>query len=153
MAASSEWTTWDGTISVEVPPDWYAKESITMLEPAGRANLIFSSEPISSEIDGRKYAEAQQDLLREEFPGWTPLGDLEPYPMAGLEEHGWLRDFAWEPSEGRRIRQIQIYGAYQGRGWTATATAEIDDFATLEEILLEAMSLLVVRRSSRSESA
>ena len=44
------------TISALKPPEWFGKESITLLAPDGRANVIASSEPLAEEIDIDRYA-------------------------------------------------------------------------------------------------
>jgi hypothetical protein len=149
---SSAWTPWVGGLAAEVPPNWLFKESLTLLAPEGQANIIFSSEPLGEGMTAREYAEAQQDLLRKEFPGWEPRGGLEAFPITGLDEVGWTRDFTWEPPGRERVRQVQIYGVQGARGWTATATADPDVFLQLEGDLLSALERLSVRQG-RSQAA
>lgn len=139
---SSGWTPWVAGLAADIPPSWSYKESLTLLAPEWQANIIFSSEPLTKEFTSKEYAEEQQEVLRREFPGWEPRGDLKSHSIAGLDEIGWIRDFTWEPPDRPRVRQVQIYGVQGSRGWTATATAEADAFLEREAELLDALERL-----------
>jgi hypothetical protein len=65
-----------------IPDDWYWKESLTILAPEGKANIILSSEPLDDAIDLDRYTRVQGELLVEEFPGYRPIA-LEPMRMMG----------------------------------------------------------------------
>jgi hypothetical protein len=115
-------------ITAPLPDGWFFKESITLLAPDGRANVIASSEPLSPEIDLARYAGVQGELLRTEFSGYRELA-LE-VTKAYKEYEGILRTFEWSPDEkpGEPVRQIQLYCVINGRGYTATATAPLSEF-------------------------
>ena len=125
------------------PPGWIHKESITLLHPEGVANVIFSSEPVSQEIDSESYASMQGDLLWKEFPGYGEL-DFESFVLAGVGS-GFKRTFSWVPPDGIPVTQFQIYAVRDGRGYTATATAPSSQFYTMDQILLHALTNLAVR--------
>ncbi len=107
-------------ITSVAPDGWFIKESITLLEPNGRANVIASSEPLDTSIDSRLYAEAQGDQLRKEFKGYIET-IFEPTEVWNGRQ-GYMRRFQWEPEDSVPVTQIQIYFAENGRGYTATAT-------------------------------
>lgn len=125
------------------PPGWLHKESITLLHPLGFANIIFSSEPVSREMDSESYATTQGDLLRKEFPGYHEL-EFQDFDLVGVGS-GFKRMFSWVPPDGVPVTQVQIYAVRDGRGYTATATAPSDQFYTIDQILLHALRNLSVR--------
>jgi len=120
-----------------VPDRWVAKESIQMLAPDYRANVIASGEPLGSDMDLDAYAEAQGRLLKEFFPGYTEH-ELRSAKMFGGRDV-LLRRFEWTAPPDVRVAQIQVYFVEAGRGFTATATVEekrLEDFqSSLTEIL------------------
>ena len=107
-------------LSAAMPDGWLAKESITLLDPRGQANVIASSEPLDPSIDTARYAEIQSGLLEKEFPGYRQLSYSRTELFGG--RYGYERRFEWTPSEGQRVTQIQAYYAENGRGYTMTAT-------------------------------
>lgn len=109
------------TLSVDVPDDWYTKESITLLAPDGQANVIVSSEPLEDHLDTGDYAAIQRELLYAEFPEFTPISPLQEFTVQS-GQLGLLWEFAWRPPDGVRVFQHQFYFARGGQGWTATAT-------------------------------
>lgn len=126
-------TTFSPTLTAELPEGWAAKESITVLEPEARANVIASSEPVPADLDAEGYASAQGTLLRTEFPGYNELA-YEPMRVFGGRQ-GFVRQFEWTPEDGTAVCQIQLYFAQAGRGYTATATAPVRDFPRFEQRL------------------
>lgn len=126
------------TISAVKPLDWYVKESATYFAPDGRANVIVSCEPLQPEADSRTYAEAQGELLREEFPQYSEQS-FAPRTVFG-DRAGFVRRFDWHPDDGEAVAQIQLYYAADGRGWTATATASVEDFAECELDLVKLLN-------------
>jgi hypothetical protein len=121
------------TISAPLPEDWFAKEEITLLAPDGQANVIASSEPLDSEIDSERYASAQSELLKKEFPGFHEFA-FEPTEVFG-GKHGYIRRFEWLPPDNVAVTQIQIYYAEAGRGYAATTTTPSDKFEEYEPAL------------------
>jgi hypothetical protein len=130
------------TISGPLPEGWFPKESITFLEPEGRANVIASSEPLDASIDTNRYAEVQGNLLRTEFPGYHEM-TFEPMTMFG-DRSGFLRRFQWTPPDGVPVTQVQLYYAEDGRGYTATATSPAGEFAQHEPKLIEILEGLLI---------
>jgi hypothetical protein len=130
-------------ISCLLPDGWFAKESITLLEPNGQANVIASSEPLGADIDTKHYAEVQGDLLRKDFPGYTETV-FEPVEVWGGRQ-GYLRRFQWEPPDGVPVTQIQIYYAENGRGYTATATVPSEKKERLELQLRLILGNLIIQ--------
>jgi hypothetical protein len=122
------------TISVPLPEGWFPKESITLLEPTGRANVIASSEPLEPGMNAQTYAELQGNLLRTEFPEYDEF-TFEPMTVFGGRD-GFLRRFEWTPPDGVPITQIQVYYAENGRGYTATATSPTQEFAKHEQSII-----------------
>lgn len=116
-----------------LPDGWFAKESITLLAPDGRANVIASSEPLDPSITAQRYAEVQGDVLNKEFPAYRELGFRPTLVLGGRP--GYLRQFEWTPEDGEPVTQIQLYYAANGRGYTATATTPSSDFRRLEHQL------------------
>lgn len=110
-------------IGVGVPDGWHAKESLTVLEPNGRANMIVSSEPIDALLDVERYVAIQGELLDRQFTGYYEES-LEPAEVFGGRS-GYIRRFGWSPPDGVPVRQIQVYAVEDGRGFTATATAPL----------------------------
>jgi hypothetical protein len=137
-----------GTVSPQIltilPPDWFYKESITILAPDGGANVIASSEPISRDLDTDSYARVQGDLLKKEFPGYLELS-FEPTELLGGP--GWLRVFEWNPPDGSPVSQMQVYGVKDGRGFTATATTTLDRYGDFEIVFRDVLQGLSLRRS------
>lgn len=117
-------------LTAPLPEGWFAKESITLLAPDGKANVIASSEPLDQGIDTQRYAEVQGELLRKEFPGYREFA-FEPTKMLG-DRQGYIRRFEWTPPDGVAVTQIQLYYAENGRGYTATATTPTTDFERFE---------------------
>ena len=103
-AASSAPTTsarFAASITVPLPPGWFAKESFTVLAPDGQANVIASSEPLDPSIDTARYAEVQRGLLEKEFPDYHEIGSGE-ITLAGGVAAQW-REFGWQPPDGVRV--------------------------------------------------
>jgi hypothetical protein len=117
-------------LQLPLPEGWFAKESLTLLEPNGQGNVIASSEPLDDTIDARQYADVQGELLRNEFPGYVEH-EFEPARVFGGRP-GWRRHFSWTPPDSERVTQIQAYYAAAGRGYTATATTPSSSFESLE---------------------
>ena len=123
--------------------DWIAKESITLISPDSRANVIASSEPIDEGISTQQYAESQGYLIKKEFPGYQEFEFTPTQVLGGRPVY--IRYFRWNPPDSDPITQIQLYYVENARGYTATATARSDDFEEfetqlrriLEELLLE----------------
>jgi hypothetical protein len=135
-------TQFDPTLSAVMPTDWFVKESITLLHPKGRANVIASSEPLDAQIDTEKYAGVQGDVLEAEFNGYEELA-FEPKRIFGGRE-GLMRRFSWAPEDGVPVTQIQLYYAEAGRGYTATATVPSSAFSELELQLMDILEGLSV---------
>lgn len=102
--------------------------------------MIFSSEPVDPEIDSAGYAELQKENLSQEFPGYRQIA-WEPMRMLGGRE-GRLNRFEWQPTDGPRVTQIQIYYVEGERGYTATATAYAEDFPHQSRVLTEILDRL-----------
>jgi hypothetical protein len=140
-----EWVTVTTGLAGSVPSSWTHKEQVSFVAGDGRANVIFSSEPLAATVDAKEYAETQQSLLESEFPGFIGRGQLEPFAIDGIEASGWFREFSWRPPDGEPVSQMQIYGARVGRGWTATATAHTADFEEFRQVFLDILRNLAVR--------
>jgi hypothetical protein len=130
------------TIHVQAPDGWLAKESITLLEPSGGANVIASSEPLDTSATSETYAAQQGDLLNDEFPGYRELS-FEPTELFGGRS-GFVRKFEWLPEAGEQVTQFQLYYAKQGRGYTATATTPSRTLPQFETALLSILNALAL---------
>jgi hypothetical protein len=132
----------EGALGGLVPIGWQARESITLTEPGGAANVIASGEPIDDGIDAERYASVQGDQLRAQMPGFEerefgPASDF-------LGRPGFRRVFGWTPPDGVEVTQIQMYAVADGRGYTATATApasNFEAFAGTFHVMLSSLSL------------
>ena len=91
------------------------------------------------------YAMSQGELLRKEFCSFTEL-DFSGFELKGVGG-GFKRKFTWEPPDGIRVTQLQIYAVLDGRGYTATATTASAQFDTLVMVLLDTLYSLGVNRS------
>jgi hypothetical protein len=132
-------------ISLEIPDGWFWKESFDLLAPEGNANIIASTEPLDPEITLDKFVQAQGDLLSTEFPGFHEF-KLERARIRGVLE-AMLREFAWNPPDGERVRQLQLYAVRDGRSITATGTTPESAWeANGEQLLGTMLSLLVEPR-------
>jgi hypothetical protein len=127
----------DAPVRIGEPPDgWCAKWSVTVQSPTGDANVIVSSEPLDPTIDSKDYADAQGELLEDEFPGY----DEESFERAtAFGMPGYLREFRWTPEDGDPVRQLQSYAADDGTGYVATGTALARDFDDLRDDMVEIM--------------
>jgi hypothetical protein len=127
-------------LTAAIPPEWFAKESTTLLAPDGQANVIASAEPLDPTVDSERYAAVQGDLLREDFP------DYEEKEFAAVTifggRSGYMRSFEWTPPDGVRVAQIQLYYAENGRGYTATATTPLENFPKRELLLRQLLLAL-----------
>ncbi len=130
------------TLTVEVPPEWFFKESITILAPDGQANVIASTEPLDDSIDVETYAQVQGDLLRKEFPGYRETTFTE-IGIMGVPGPVYFREFAWTPPDGVEVSQMQIYAVHKGRGITATATTPTSSYARFRDVMGEIILSLV----------
>ena len=129
-------------LSADLPKDWFAKDSVTLLAPDGGANIIASSEPLDESIDAHQYANIQGDLLRKEFPGYQEFTFQPTEVMGGYQ--GYVRRFEWTPPDGVPVTQIQLYYAEKGRGYTATATtpsAQYERFELQLRIILDSLMI------------
>jgi tetratricopeptide (TPR) repeat protein len=124
-----------------LPDEWLLKESVTLLAPDGRANVIVSSEPLDPSIDTADYADLQGRLLRAEFPGFTEHEVSETPVLGGA--FGVRRLLSWTPPDADPVTQIQVYLVRGGRGYTATATASTEDFHAVELQLRQVLDALV----------
>ncbi|MBC9820541.1 DcrB-related protein [Terrabacter sp. MAHUQ-38] len=124
-------------VSVAAPAGWLSKQSWTVFAPGGQANVIASSEPIAPQLDTEQYAQAQGDLLWREFPQFHEhsLEQISLGPRRAL-----LRDFEWWPPDGVKVRQLQVYLAVSGQGFTATATTPASNFPHVEQVLRATLS-------------
>lgn len=114
-----------------VPDRWLAKESLTVMDPNGQANVIVSSEPLASDVDAERYATIQGDLLDREFAGYYEESFEETRVFGGRD--GYIRRFGWQPPDGVPVRQIQVYAVEEGRGFTATATTPLANVERFQE--------------------
>jgi tetratricopeptide (TPR) repeat protein len=129
-------------LSAEMPPEWVPKESLTLLAPDRSANVIASSEPIAEGLTTQEYADAQGQVLEEEFKGYEQVS-LESMTTLGGRE-GLLRTFAWTPDDGSPVTQMQLYFAKDGNGFTATATTSSESFPRLALQLRQILAGLVL---------
>ena len=127
-------------ISMGIPTGWYAKESLTVVDAHGQANVIVSSEPLDPSIDSARYAAVQGELLDREFVGYYEESFEAATVFGGRS--GFIRRFGWTPSDGVPVRQIQVYVAEEGRGFTATATTPLTSVARFETIFTEVIGSL-----------
>lgn len=130
-----------GRLRLPLPEGWWGKESLTLVAPDGRANVIASLEPVPPDVDSKRYAETIGDQMTlTEFPGLRILR-FEPTKLMGDRVEGYLRVFEWDPpEEPHSVIQIQIYHAANGSGLTATATAPDADYDRYEAQLLTVLA-------------
>ena len=131
------------SIQLEMPEGWFYKESHTVLDPDGRANVIVSSEPLDETTSIAEYTDTQGDLLRE-FPGFTQIG-FEEIDIDGIPGEAWLREFSWTPEQRSAVTQLQVYAVLDGRGYTATATTPSTDMAEFRRVLTGVLYSIVVK--------
>ncbi len=105
--------------------------------------MIVSAAPVMEPIDTSGYVEQMTGRLQQEFPAYTEM-QLEEMDVFG-ENNGWFRRFEWEPEHGRRITQLQVYLVFEGYVYTATATAESQDFAQYQAELVKMLTSLKLR--------
>jgi len=125
------WTSRTGRLIGVAPASWAFKESVTFIAPSGDANVIASSEPLGPDIDLARYVDVQGALLEDEFPGYLQLS-LEAIEVFGTS--GMLRVFEWSPPDSRPVGQMQVYAVLDQRGFTATATATLENFNKYESV-------------------
>jgi tetratricopeptide (TPR) repeat protein len=137
----------ESTISIGQPPDWAAKESVTLSDPSGRANVIVSIEPVPVGTTSQEYADAIGEQFREEeFAEFHELAVTETELTDGGSAI--LRRFSWTPSESAPVTQMQLYRVDGARGLTATATTSSASFSAIE-LELEQVLLSVAVGSTR----
>lgn len=129
-------------LNAPLPAGWFFKESITVLEPSGQANVIVSSEPLDPAVDTATYTQLQGELLVREFPRYHEV-NFRPVRWLG-GRRAFLRHFTWTPPDGVPVTQIQAYWAGEGRGFTATATSPSTTFLHLEDILRDVVMGVVL---------
>jgi hypothetical protein len=129
------------TLSAAVPDQWFVKESMTLLEQNGQANVIFSSEPLD-DFDTSRYAETQRNLLQQEFPGYKEVA-FEPMLLFGGRD-GLIHRFEWSPPDGVPVTQIQVYFSTGQRGFTATATVPTKSVEDFEQTLMDVLEALLI---------
>ncbi len=132
-------------LGAKIPPGWLWKESLSLLAEDGSANVIFSSEPLDTDVTLDRYVEAQGGQLAE-FEGYREIAVEETRTMGG--RRGVLRRFEWSPPDGNPVTQIQIYCVENLRGYTATATTTTVGFKTVEPALVEILESLILDWSS-----
>ncbi len=126
-----------------LPEGWFAKESITLLEPDGEANVIASIESVPPSIDAQQYAETQGVLLQEEFPGYREF-EFSPAEVFGGYP-GFVRRYGWKPEDSEEpVMQIQLYYVETGLGYVATATAPAAKFERLQSLFWEVLNGLAL---------
>jgi predicted GNAT family acetyltransferase len=138
-----------GRLSATIPQGWMWKESITLLDSDGDANVIFSSEPVAKELDSIHYADAQAKALAESFPGYHELAFEQMRMLQGRD--GFMRRFEWQPEDGRKVTQIQLYYVENRRGYTATATSPTAVFAGQSQTLVQVLESLRLDEAGASE--
>lgn len=130
--------TFQPRITALVPERWVVKETIQLLAPDLRANVIASGEPLEPDMDLQSYADAQGQLLKEFFPSYTEH-ELSSAKMFGGRDV-LLRRFEWIAPVDMRVAQVQIYYVEGGRGFTATATVEEGRLEQFQSSLAEIMA-------------
>ncbi len=135
-----------GELAASIPPDWYWKESITLLAGDGEANVIFSSEPIDPGLGLEEYAMSQGKVLAENFPAYREIA-FEPMTMMGGRP-GRLRRFEWRPPDKPPMTQIQLYCVEGDRGYSATATTPTAHIQAAEPVLVGILERLTVERAA-----
>jgi hypothetical protein len=128
-------------ISFVLPEAWQFKEQVTLAStPTSpeqpRANLIVSSEPLQSELTTESYAESMATQAEREFPAYREIS-LEPMQVLGGD--ALLRRYEWEPEQGQKVTQLQVYLVSGDRMYTATATAETEDYEGWRNELMTAL--------------
>jgi tetratricopeptide (TPR) repeat protein len=129
----------DSQLSIARPPGWGVKESVTLLEPSGQANVIVSTEPVPPGTTTEDYARANEEQMDQgDFPGYRQFSREETEFANGGPAI--VRRFEWTPPDGATVTQIQLYHVDGDRGLTATGTttsASYDDLELdLEQLLL-----------------
>jgi tetratricopeptide (TPR) repeat protein len=138
------------TLSAGIPTGWSVKESLTLLAPDGQANVIASSEPLDPSMTTTEYADIQGEVLQKEFPGYREHGRHVSQVLGRGE--GIIRQFSWDPPDGDRVMQLQLYFVEMGRGYTATATTPNSSFSALEIQLSEVLASLIIRRATPTQT-
>jgi hypothetical protein len=128
-------------LGAALPHGWVHKESLTLLDTDGQANVVFSSEPVAEDIDTEKYAGIQGSLLGDEFPGYEEFV-FETTRLSGHE--AFYRRFQWAPPGGEPVTQIQTYLVIDGRGYTATATSLSTNFHDFDDLFGDVLERLSI---------
>lgn len=140
--------TTEPTISLPMPEDWVYKESVTLLAPDGRGNVIASSEPVPDDLDTSGYALLQGQMLASELSGYEELSVEKLSLRSGVD--GLLRRLRWQPDDVAPVDQLQLYCVVGERGYTVTATAPTDDFERYRSMFGEIIEGLAIRPVARS---
>lgn len=128
-----------------LPPGWHYKQTTTLLEPTGLANLIASTEPLHVDsITTEDYAATQRHLLGREFSGFRELGSGH-VTLAGGIIAAWLQ-FSWTPPDGVPVSQLQMYVVHGGRGYTATGTSASTNWHRFERQFQQVLEDMIVTR-------
>jgi hypothetical protein len=127
-----------GWLSAPILDGWTF--NLRLQDANGAMNVIFSSEYTPEEVDSKGYSEQQGKLLATEFRDYREF-TYEVMSVFG-DHDGYLRAFEWSPEEGPPVRQIQLYHASNGRGYTATATTRRENYTENERHLVSVLRRL-----------
>ena len=130
---------------MDVPHDWVVKESVTISEPSGAANIIVSRSSNTSEGSLEDLIREQQIAYQNEFPQYLPIGTEEHFILPGVHEPAVLVEYTFSVEDGRRIWQTQINAIGNGLIYTGTATTTMDGQGyALRAVLFAALTSIVV---------
>ena len=128
------------------PLGWGVKEELTIQDHEGLARVVVSREPVEGAIDSRQYALYKGVQLAEERTGYRELRFGRAIVFG--DRDGYVRELEWWPSGGGgRLREIQLYFAQGVEGATATASAAVRDFASVEATIRSVLGGVTFRAS------
>jgi len=143
-------TRFESELTLPLPPDWVARDTLTLVSPDGRANVTASSEPVDPDTTTEQFATSIGASLADgQFPGYHEISSGPTDTVDG--EPAWLRRFDWSPPDSERVSQLQLYFARGGRVYTLTATSTADDNRMFEQMLTEMLRSVVLRSPSSLE--
>ena len=125
------------------PAKWIFKDSITLLEPTGRANIILSSEALDPSMDLEQYATQYLEALESEFRQFRQIGADLNIELRGVGP-AIRRTFAWSPEGRDPVTQVQQYSVGPSRGYTSTASCSSSDFNELQSLFTAGLDSISV---------
>jgi hypothetical protein len=135
-------------LSVAVPDGWLARESIELVSTDERVYVAASVSALPPDMTLDQYAEDHSRQIGELYPEYEETGLDRVTLPSGRETI--FRNLRWQPPEGDRLGEVQMYAIEDGRGILARACTPVDSFAQHEARLREVLSGITLGSASMS---